>query len=133
MSTAGVVSRLHKPNISLFTPLHCCFRGKVERFGDVFLFSPLAQPHPSLLDCHILPHDANFVFCQSTLHLAHMVPALSLGTVMSLPNFWTSKHRLILHRHPSKHVRKASPTFAWAFNTVRHIFQHCVVYVLLSV
>ena len=71
-----------------------------------------------------IPHNANCVSCQSKLHPAHIVPALSLGAVTSLLNFWTSKHRLILHRHTSKHVRKASPIVAWAFNTVTHIFSH---------
>ena len=68
--------------------------------------------HTALLDCPILHHNA------------HIVPALSLGTLTSLLNFWTSKHRLILHRHTSKHVRKASPTVAWSFNTVTHTFSH---------
>ena len=62
--------------------------------------APPTVSHKSLLDCPILPHNANCVFCQSTLLLAHLVPALSLGAVRSLLNFWTSKHRLILHRHP---------------------------------
>ena len=74
--------------------------------------APSKLSHKSLLDCPILPHSAK------------CVPTLSLGTVTSLLNFWTSKHRLILHRHTSKHVRKASPIVAWAFNTVAHIFSH---------
>ena len=71
-----------------------------------------------------IPHNANCVFCRNRIHQAHIVPALSLGAVTSLLSFWTSKHRLILHRHTSKRVRKASPTVAWAFNTVTHIFSH---------
>ena len=126
MSTAGIVSRgwqILSTQIK-YIPLHCCFLCS-RQSGEVwwcFLVltigtAPSTLSHPSLLDWPILLHNANCVFCQSMLHLAHMVPALSLSTVTSLLNFWTSKHRLILHR-------QASPIFAWAFNTVTHIFSH---------